>query len=91
MKASERVLPVILSALLLVGSVAMSVPLAAAAYALLIGHAVPSMAWLYPLTILATGALLTSLLSRMQVPLRLYALAVMLWMVTASCLVIRAL
>lgn len=91
MKGGERVLPRILALLLLLGSTAMAIPLAATVTALFRGYDVAIGAWVFPLLVLGIGALLTSLLTRMQVPLRLYAVAVTLWIVTAGYVVMRVL
>jgi hypothetical protein len=78
------VLPRLLAILLLLISLATFVPLVAAAILLARGREVDPLVWWAPLLILATGAMLTWLLSRRQIALGLYVAAFALWLVTAG-------
>jgi hypothetical protein len=86
MVLGSSVMPRILATILLLVSLAMFVLLGSAAVNLRSGHAVPSTAWTFPLTILGTGALLMWLLLRRQVSMRLYVAAFALWLLAAGFL-----
>ena len=74
---------------LLLVSLATFVPLILAALRLGRGLEVAPMAWWAPLLILGTGALLTWLLSKRYVAIRLFVVAFALWLVTAGYLLLR--
>ena len=76
-------LPRLLAIVLLLVSLATFGPLIAAAILLARGRAVAPLVWWAPLLILATGAMLTWLLSR-QISLRLFLAAFALWLLTAG-------
>ena len=81
----------VIAILLLLVSLITFVPLIMAALRLGRGLQVDPMAWWAPLLILGTSALLTWLLSRRVVALRLFVAAVALWLVTAGYLLMRLL
>jgi hypothetical protein len=85
------VLQRVIAILLLLVSLITFVPLIMAALRLGRGLQVDPMAWWAPLLILGTSALLTWLLSRRVVALRLFVAAVALWLVTAGYLLMRLL
>ena len=91
MPAREAFIPRLIAALLLLGSVAMIAPLGLAVIRMLRGDPVASAAWAIPLVILAFGSLLTWLLSRSPVSLRLYLAAFALWLITAAYLIATSL
>ena len=80
----ETKLPRVLATVLLAVSVAMFGLLVRIVLIVLRGGAVPSRSWLFPLIILATGAILMSLLTRKQLSLRLYLSAFALWLLTTG-------
>ena len=81
-------LPRLLAVVLLLVSLATFVPLIATAILLARGRDVASLVWWAPLLILATGAMLTWLLSR-QIGLRLYLAAFTLWLMTAGYFLVK--
>ena len=82
-------LPRLLAVILLLVSLATFGPLVAAAILLARGRDVAPLVWWAPLLILATGALLTWLLSRRQIALRLFLAAFSLWLLTAGYFFMR--
>ena len=76
--------PRVLSILILLVTLSMFVPLAFAVIALVGGAHLPTARWLFPLGIIAVGAVLISFLSRKQIPLQLYIFAFALWLITAA-------
>ena len=77
-------LPRLLATILLLISLAMLVPIGSAVIALAGGTPVPPAKWLIPLLILATGAIMTWMLSRKTIPMQLYIAAFALWVITAG-------
>ena len=75
--------------IILLISLAMLAPIGAAAFHLFQGLEVVQTAWSVPLAILATGAVLTWILSRKTIPLQLYMLAFALWILTAGYFFVR--
>ena len=74
-----------LATIVLIGSLAMLIPLSTSVAALLRGQAVASSSWTFPLVILATGLALISFLPRMQAfGSRLYLSAFALWILVAG-------
>ena len=84
MSPAETKVPRILAVVLLVVSVVMFIALINIALTLAKGGAVPPKSWLFPLAILAAGAVLMGLLSRRQLPMHLYAAAFALWLLTTG-------
>jgi len=82
-------LPRALATILLLVSLSMFAPLTIAVVQLARGVAVDGLHWLLPLAILAIGAALMGLLSRKQVPLELFVVAVALWLLTAGYFWVR--
>lgn len=82
MKHAELFWPRVMASLLLLGSLSMLVPLGLAAVRLTSGEAVGARSWALPLAILAAGTALTAILSRRQVPARLYLAAFGLFLIT---------
>jgi len=82
-------LPRILATILLLVSFSMFVPLGVAVFQLARGTAVAGLHWLLPLAIIAIGAALMGLLSRKQVPLELFLVAITLWLLTAGYFWVR--
>jgi hypothetical protein len=79
------IIPRILATIVLVGSLAMLVPLTASVSGLLRGGEVASSAWMIPLVILATGFALISFLPRMTTfGSQLYLSALALWILAAG-------
>ena len=76
----------VIAIVLLLVSLVTFVPLVIAALRLARGAEVHPMAWWAPLLILGTSALLTWLLSRRFVAMRLFVVAFALWLVTAGYL-----
>jgi hypothetical protein len=83
------VLQRVIAIVLLVVSLGTFVPLIIAALRLARGVEVAPMAWWAPLVILATAALLTWLLSRRYVAIRLFVVAFALWLLTAGYLLLE--
>ena len=83
-REAADVLPRLLATLILLITLSMFVPLVFAIVALVHGAAIPPARWMFPLGIIAAGAVLMSLLSRKQVPLQLYITAFALWLLTAA-------
>jgi hypothetical protein len=84
MKSAENLLPRLVAAVVLIVSLAMFVPLVKAARTLLREGSAPFPLWLAPLLLLGTGALLTHVLTRRQVPAQLVVSAFALWLLTAA-------
>ena len=80
----DTFVPKLLSIILLLFSVALLWPLGSAVLAIASGSPVPPRHWLYPLLILGTGAIMTWMLTRKTIPMRLYVVAFALWVVTAG-------
>jgi len=78
------VLPRLLAIVLLLVSLATFAPLVATAILLARGRDVAPLVWWGPLLILATGAMLTWLLSRRHIAMQLYLTAFALWLLTAG-------
>jgi len=78
------VLPRVLAILILLVTLSMFVPLTFAIVQLVHGAHLPAQSWMFPLGIIAAGAVLISILSRKQVPLQLYVFAFALWLLTAA-------
>ena len=74
----------ILATILMLISIAMLAPIGAAVIGIAGGADVPAWRWIVPLVILATGAMLTSVLVRRPAPIHLYLAACALWIVTAG-------
>ncbi len=64
-------------------------PIGSAVIAMAAGAIVPAAAWAIPMAILGMGSLLTWLLTRKQVPLQLYLVAFVLWVLTAGYFFVR--
>ena len=77
-------MPRMLSILILLVTLSMLVPLTFAVIALVHGAHLPMQSWLFPLCIIAAGAVLISFLSRRQIPLQVYIFAFALWLITAA-------
>jgi hypothetical protein len=84
MSYAESKLPRFLAAVLLIVSVLMFIALINIALILAKGGNVPIRSWMFPMTILATGAVLTWLLTRRQLAMQLYMAAFALWLVTTG-------
>ena len=81
---TETTVPRLLALVLLLGSLAMLVPLVRAVMAMAREEAVPVTAWAVPLVILATGSALSYVLSRRGVGLQLFIPAMALWLLAAG-------
>ena len=79
----------VIAIVLLLVSLLTFIPLIRAALRLGRGLEVDPMAWWAPLLILGTSALLTWLLSRRFVAMRLFVVAFALWLVTAGYLLMQ--
>ena len=77
-------LPRLLATILLLVSLAMLIPIGSAVLAIAGGTPVSPAKWLVPLLILATGAVMTWMLSRKTIPMQLYIAAFALWVITAG-------
>jgi hypothetical protein len=77
-------IPRLLATILLLTCIAMLWPIVSAVIAISGGAAVPTAKWAVPLTILATGAIMSWLLTRKAVSLQLYIAAFALWVITAG-------
>ena len=84
MTYAETKLPRFLATILLLVSLLMFGLLVRAALMLSRGEIVPARSWTFPLTILATGAVLMWLLTRKQLSLQLYLTAFALWLLTTG-------
>jgi hypothetical protein len=84
MSDAQSKLPRLLAIILLLVSVLMFIALINIALTLAKGGDVPMRAWMFPMTILATGAILMWLLTRRQLAMQLYAAAFALWLVTTG-------
>ena len=85
MKNSEtNRLPRLLATILLLVSLLMFVTLVDVTVTVARGGSVPPRTWLFPMTILAAGTVLTWLLTRKGIPLRLYLVAFVLWLITTG-------
>ena len=80
----EMLVPRVLSVILLLICVSMLIPIGSAVMTLAGGTHVPPAKWFIPLTILATGAVMTWMLTRRTIPMQLYVLAFALWVITAA-------
>ena len=81
----ETTIPRTLATIVLVGSLAMLIPLANAVRGMWRGEPVASSSWSIPLVILATGFALISFLPRMQsLGSQLYLSAFALWILAAA-------
>lgn len=87
----RQAMPRVFAIILLLVSVVTFAPLVLVGLQLAKGEPVGLLAWLGPLLILATAAMLTWLLHRKEVPLTLYAAAFVLWLVTAGYCLTRLL
>lgn len=83
-KNSDSRLPRILATVLLLVSLLMFGLLLKFALGLAHGVATPARVWLFPLIILAAGAVMMALLAKRQIPLQLYAMALALWLLTSG-------
>jgi hypothetical protein len=90
MARSETLIPRLIAALLLLGSVATLAPLGAAVIAMLRGQPVAAASWATPLIVLALGSILIWLLSRKQVATQLFVVALALWLAAVGFLIARA-
>ena len=90
MARTETLIPRLIAAMLLLGSVAMLAPLGAAVIAMLRGNAVEPASWAIPLLILALGSILIWLLSRTHVSLQLFVVALALWVIAVGYLIARS-
>ena len=77
-------IPRLLATVLLLICIAMIWPIASAVMAIAHGAQVAPAKWAVPLTILATGAVMSWLLTRKAVSLQLYIAAFALWVITAG-------
>ena len=89
MKNTDNLLPRLVAAVVAIVSLAMFLPLIRAAQTLVRDGTAPMPLWLAPLLLLATGALLTHLLTRRQVSPWLVVVAFALWLVTAGYFLTR--
>ena len=89
MKTADNLLPRLVAAVVAIVSLAMFIPLVRAARTLLRDGSAPMPLWLAPLLLLATGALLTHLLTRRIVAMQLVAAAFALWVLTAGYFLMR--
>jgi hypothetical protein len=89
MKNPDSLLPRLVAAVVAIVSLAMFLPLIRAARTLLRDGSAPIALWIAPLLLLATGALLTHLLTRRQVSAQLVVAAFALWLVTAGYFLMR--
>ena len=80
----ENKLPRFLATILLLVSVVMFVVLVNSAVVLAHGGSVPPRSWIFPLTILATAAIMMWLLTHRQLSLQLYLTAFALWLLTTG-------
>lgn len=80
----ESKLPRLLATILLLVSLLMFAMLVDITLVLARGGNVPPRSWLFPLTILAAGAVLMWLLTRKGLALRLYLAAFALWLLTTG-------
>ena len=80
----ETTIPRVLAVILLVVSLAMTIPLTRAVAAIFQGKEVASSAWLIPLVLLATGFGLIWFLGKKQIAMPLYTIAFALWLVAAG-------
>ena len=83
-------IPRLLATILLLICIAMLWPIVSAVIAISGGAAVPTAKWAVPLTILATGAIMSWLLTRKSVSLQLYIAAFALWVITAGYFLVVA-
>lgn len=84
MNSRGTLLPRVLALVLLLVSLSMLVPLGSAAIRLSGGATLLAHLWLWPLILLAIGVVLTYLLSRRTLAFRVYAIAFVLWLITAG-------
>ncbi len=84
MSPVETFLPRVLAAALLLVSVSIFGALAYVTVAMARGAAVSPRAWIFPMTILAVGAVLMWLLSRKRFPMPLYLSTFTLWLLTTA-------
>ena len=80
----EHLVPKVLSIVVLLISIAMIVLLSSTVIAMWSGSAVSPIRWAVPLGILATGAVMSWMLTRKTIPLQLYVVAFALWVLTAG-------
>jgi hypothetical protein len=73
-----------LSILIVLVTLSLFVPLVFAAVAMLHGTHLPMRSWLFPLCLIAAGAVLITILSKRQIPMQLYLFAFALWLLTAG-------
>jgi hypothetical protein len=73
----------LLSILIVLVTLSMFVPLAFAAVAMLHGTHLPVRSWLFPLAVIAAGAVLMSI-RKQRIPMPLYVVAVAVWLLTAA-------
>jgi len=73
-----------LSILIVLITLSLFVPLVFALIAMLHGTHLPMRSWLFPLCLIAAGAVLISVLSKRQIPMQLYLFAFALWLLTAG-------
>lgn len=89
MRNPENLLPRFVAAVVAIVSLAMFIPLVRAARTLLRNGSAPLALWLAPLLLLATGAVLTQVLTRRVVSMQLVAAAFALWVLTAGYFLMR--
>jgi hypothetical protein len=89
MKNTENLLPRLVAAVVAIVSLAMFIPLIRAARTLVRDGTAPMPLWLAPLLLLATGALLTHVLTRRSASAQLVVAAFALWLVTAGYFLTR--
>jgi hypothetical protein len=80
----DAFLPRVLSAVLLLISIAMLIPIGSVAIDLANGAQVTATKWAVPLAILGTAAIMMWLLTRKAVPMQLYLTAFALWVLVAG-------
>jgi hypothetical protein len=82
-------LPRFLAMILLLVSIAMVIPIGASAIRIVQGQKVDALALSVPMVIMAVAAFLTWLLSRKQMPISLFLMAFVLWLLTAGYYFVR--
>ncbi len=83
-RSAETRLPRLLAIILLLVSLMMFAQLVNVALVLARGGNAPPRSWMFPLTIMATGAILMWLLTRKGLALQLYVAAFALWLLTTG-------
>ncbi len=84
MNSRGTLLPRVLAVIILLVSLSMLIPVAAAAVRLSHGVTLKPYLWLTPLVLLGVGVTLTYLLSRRVLAFQVYTAAFVLWLITAA-------